>query len=125
MARTLTTEGSEVSDPAEAARAAYRHRRARRARRARAENQTIRLERERFQLAHTIRRELEALAKGAAGLERSAQGSGRAAELAEARLEARRRRATEALIRADRFALELGLEELDPADRAALGLGDA
>jgi hypothetical protein len=110
---------------AEAARAAYRRRVSARARRARAETQTIRLERERLALAHALRRELETLAKGAADLARTAQGQGRAAERARVRLWARRRRTQQALVRAERFSLELGLAELDPQDREALGLPDA
>jgi len=85
----------------------------------------MRLERERLALAHALRRELETLAKGAADLARTEQGQGRAAERARARLIARRRRAHDALTRAERFALELGLSELDPQDREALGLPDA
>ena len=44
---------------------------------------------------------------------------------ARARLVARRRRAQEALVRAERFSLELGLAELDAQDRDALRLPDA
>ena len=113
------------SDRAEAARFAYRRRVSARARRVHAETQTLKLERERLQLAHALRRELEELAKGATDLARTAQGQGRAADRARVRLLARRRRAQEASKRAERFALDLGLPELDPADREALGLPDA
>src|SRR5581483_3204940 len=102
---------------ADAARSAYQRRVSVRARRARADTQTIRLERERLQLAYVLRRELETLATGAADLARSAQGQGRAAERARARLLGRRRRAQRTLERAERFALELGLAELEPQDR--------
>lgn len=85
----------------------------------------MRLERERLALAHAIRRELSQLAAGAAELERSAQGQGRAAQQAAARLEGRRARAREALSQADRFGLDPGLAELSQADRLALALPDA
>lgn len=83
------------------------------------------MERERLQLAYVLRRELHVLATGAADLARSAQGSGRAAEAASARLQARRRRAAELVEQGQRFALELGLAELDAQDRQALRLADA
>jgi hypothetical protein len=110
---------------AELARAAYRRRVARRARRRRAQTEELRLERERLALAHVLRRELQTLAAGASDLARSAQGSGRATEAARARLQARRRRAAEAVLQAQRFSLDLGLAELDAADRHALGLQNA
>lgn len=113
------------SDRVEAARSAYRRRVSARARRARTETQTLRLERERLALAHALRRELEALAAGAGDLARTAQGQGRAADRARVRLVARRHRAQEASMRAERFALDLGLAELDATDREALGLPDA
>jgi hypothetical protein len=95
------------------------------ARRRRTETQELRLERERLQLAYVLRRELGALAGGAGDLARSAQGQGRAAEAASARLSARRRRAADAVIQAARFGLDLGVAELDASDREALGLADA
>jgi hypothetical protein len=78
-----------------------------------------------LQLSYALRRELEALARGAGELARAAGGQGQAAERAGARLLARRRRAQEALSRAERFSIDLGLDELDPGDREPLGLGDA
>lgn len=128
MAPTLTTAGTPKLNNAastEAAREAYRRRVRRRARRHRAQTQELRLERERLALAFVLRRELAALARDAGELARSAQGSGRAAEVATARLQARRRRAQEVLAKAQRFALDLALDELDAADRIALGLRDA
>jgi hypothetical protein len=84
----------------------------------------MRHERERMALAHQVRRELQALAEGAGDLARQASGSGKAAEQAAARLQGRRARAREALSRADRFALDPGLLELDATDRTALELPD-
>jgi hypothetical protein len=115
---------SEGSGGQDAARSAYRRRTAQRARRARAETQAMRFERERLALAHTLRRELGSLAAGAGDLARQAQAGGKAAEQAAARLRARRARAREALLQADRFALDPGLQELDGADRRALELPD-
>jgi hypothetical protein len=108
----------------QAARSAYSRRTAKRARRARAETQAMRHERERMALANQVRRELQSLAEGAGDLARQAQGSGKAAEQAAGRLAGRRARAREALARADRFALDPGLLELDASDRAALELPD-
>ena len=85
----------------------------------------MRFERERLALAHALRRELQTLADGAADLARAAAGSGKASGRAGARLKSRRRRAQSAMADADRFGLDVGLAELDPADRAALGLPDA
>jgi len=113
------------TQPAETARAAYQRRAKARARRRRAQTQELRLARERLQLAYVLRRELDALATGAAELARSAQGAGRAADAARARLQARRRRASEIVRQTERFSLELGLAELDASDRNALGLPDA
>jgi len=84
----------------------------------------MRHERERLALAHQLRRELQALAQGAADLARQAQTQGKAAEQAAGRLAGRRARAREALTQADRFALDPGLAELEPADRSALELPD-
>jgi hypothetical protein len=116
------SEGSE--DRAHAARQAYRRRTVARAQRARAETQAMRRERERLALAHAIRRELATLAADASDLHRQAHGAGRAAEQAQVRLASRIERAREALSQADRFGLDPGLAELDPQDRAALGLPD-
>jgi len=109
-------------DRVQGARSAYARRTAQRARRARAETQAMRQTRERLSLANAVRRELRAIADGASDLARSAQGNGKAAEQAAARLQARRRRARETLTQADQFALDPGLLELDAADRQALEL---
>jgi hypothetical protein len=85
----------------------------------------MRHQRERLALGHSLRRELENLATGAAELARSAESGGRAAEQAAARLQGRRRRAREALIQADQFGLDPALAELDAADRVALRLPDS
>ncbi len=82
----------------------------------------MRHERERLALGYSLRRELAQLAGGAAELLRAAQGSGRAGEWAAVRLAARRDRAQEALSQAERFGLDVGLVELEPQDRQALGL---
>jgi hypothetical protein len=117
--------GTRTGDTAGAARSAYSRRTAQRARRRRAETQAMRHERERLALAHQLRRELQTLAQGAADLARQAQGNGKAAEQAATRLASRRARAREALTQADRFALDPGLAELEPPDRAALELPDS
>jgi len=112
------------ADDAQAARSAHGRRTAARARQRRAETQAMRHERERLGLAHQLRRELKTLADGAGDLARQAQGQGKAADQAAARLASRRARAREALSQADRFALDPGLPELDAQDRAALELPD-
>jgi hypothetical protein len=84
----------------------------------------MRHQRERLALGHSLRRELQNLATGAADLARAAQAGGKAAEQAAARLQGRRRRAREALTQADQFGLDPALAELDAADRAALELPD-
>ncbi|HTW12030.1 MAG TPA: hypothetical protein VME01_04755 [Solirubrobacteraceae bacterium] len=85
----------------------------------------MRHERERLALGHALRRELAGLADGAADLLRSAQGQGRGAERAAVRLAARRRRAQDAHLQAERFGVDAGLAELDPQDRVALGLPES
>jgi hypothetical protein len=112
----------QTDKKADAARAAYYRRVGARARRNRTLTQSMRQQRERLALGYSLRRELTTLAQGAADLLRAAQGQGRAAQRAAVRLAARRHRAEEVLLQADRFGLDPALAELEPQDRQALGL---